>query len=254
MEKLGFGLVNDTDKSLQSKGGGGIFGLNTGNITVFEFNDHAGRDNTEGNAVDITFMLGDKEYRRRIYEITRVYGRNGEITDEDSEEYIKAYNNLLIQNLAVLTHVAKALGVSQTAIENKFKENAKSFEDWCKKLLSLVPSGYRDIQVDCFLEYQWTIAPGQEMTYLELPKNMKGGAFLVTSAKYVGEWKEQREWTEKDGNGNEVNKTGLRYTDNAGNVHPFIRNKSFMESNKAKQQKESELPFSSTTSGKTGWE
>ena len=71
-EKKGFGFIDDNSKDLQSKAKSrGEFGLNTGNISVFVYNDKAGKDSSAGDAVDITFKVKEQEYRRRVYDVTR---------------------------------------------------------------------------------------------------------------------------------------------------------------------------------------
>jgi len=68
-QKTGWGFQNDNDDSLKSKQGG-KFGLNNANITKFEYNGNAGKDESPADAIDITVAIGDKEYRTRIYDIT----------------------------------------------------------------------------------------------------------------------------------------------------------------------------------------
>ena len=76
MSNFVFGAVNDTDESLKSKLGG-KFGLNQGNITKIEVLTNAGKDGADANAVDIFVQIGEREYRRRIYETTgAIFGKN----------------------------------------------------------------------------------------------------------------------------------------------------------------------------------
>lgn len=238
IQKFGFGVVNDNDDSLKGKSGGGKFGLNTGFITKLEYNPNAGKDNTPADAIDIVFLVGEKEFNNRIYDVTKVYDKDGnEITDTDSQEFIKGYNTIVVQNMAVVVHAVKATGVTQEMIEVALKTPPTTFADWAKIITGLVPAGFDKKPVDGFLEYQWAIKGENDRTYLQLPKNMKGGRFFCASVAPSGSWKEELTWTEMKDEV-EVACEGLRYVDDAGNVHPFDRNSSFMESPKANQQVE----------------
>lgn len=240
IQKVGFGAIDDTDESLKGKSGGGVFGLNTGYITKLEFTDKAGKDNGPGDAVDIWFMVGEREYRRRIYDFTKAFDKdNNEITDQDSAEYIAEYNKAVPHIQAVIVHAVKATGVTQDMINNAVATGVSDFASWSQKILALVPSDYAQRPVDGFLEYQWKIAADQTKTYVELPKNMKGGYFFTPSVKPVGgAWTPEHTWVEKDKNDQEITVEGLRYVDQNGNVHPFVRNANFMESPKANEQVE----------------
>ena len=76
--------------------------------------------------------------------------------------------------------------------------------------------------------YKWNIQEGNERTFLQLPKNMKGGRFLSPTIAPVGAWEEIND------------ADGLRYVDSAKNEHPFTRSENYMKSNKAIQQIEGE--------------
>lgn len=235
VQKIGFGAIDDTDDSLQSKQGG-KFGLNTGFFTKLAFNANAGKDGSAGNAVDIEVMIGDKEFRRRIYDVTRVYDKDGnQVTDVNSPEFINGYNESMTQNMAVIIHAIKATGVSQQQINTALATPPANFVDWANTILALVPADYTAKPIDIFLEYQWQIADDQDRTYLQLPKNMKGGYFL--SASVSGDFKEVNTWTEVNQKTNEEEvKNGLAYKDASDTIHPIKKSQSFMESPKAYQQ------------------
>lgn len=221
-----FGIVNDEDESLKGKSGGGKFGLNQGTLSKLEFTDTAGKDNGPGNAVDIWFKIGDRDYRRRIYETTGdLFGKKNNKVAPGDEGYAELYKEDMTQKMAVINHAVKAVGVTNEQIAKVLATPATSFTDWCQKVLSLVPVDYATKPVDAFLEYQWEIQEDQDKTYPELPKNMKGGAFLKPAVTPVG-----GTWTEVR------NEEGLSYEDGAGNKHPFERNANFMEGNKGTQQ------------------
>lgn len=234
--KIGFGAINDQDESLQGAGGGSVkFGLNKGFITKLEFNPNAGKDNTPGNAIDLTVTIGDREMMTRIFDVTKVFANGGEITDVNSQAYIKGYNDTMRQNMAVVIHALKALGITQEKIQQALATPPEDFVGWAQVVTSLAPANYQTLPVDVFLEYQWNLRDGQDRTFLQLPRNMKGGYFLIAHIAPNGSWTEQTEWVENINNSS-VAKKGLRYVDNNGMVHPFVRSENFMESPKAVQQ------------------
>lgn len=239
---VAFGNVNENDESLAAKTGGNIvFGLNTGNITTLEYNGEAGKDGAPGDAVDITVTINGREVRSRIYDVTRIYSRNGEELEFDADpnsEYQKKYRDQITHATAVIKQAVKATGVTEQEIAVALSKPLSSFADWAKVMTGLIKPGFEENPVDVFLQYQWNIKGDNDRTYLELPKNMKGGKFLIPSMAPVGEWKEEKEWTENKPNGNVVTHKGLRYVDGANNSHMFTRTESFMTSNKAIQQKE----------------
>lgn len=243
LKKVGFVAINDQDESLKGKAPGGSFGLNENCfITKFEYNPNAGKDGSQADAIDIHIMVGEREFRRRFYDITIVFDKDGnQITDTESEEFIEEYNKQFPQINGVVTHTLKSLGVSQDQINNALATPPTNFADWAKIMTSLVPKDFNKKPVDLFLEYQWEIKPSNDRTYLEIPKNMKGGRFLNPSIKPVGSWNIEKEWIEKDDKGADKQCEGLRYVDNAGNVHPFKRTKDYMESPKAFQQLEGQV-------------
>lgn len=224
VEQMGFGYVDDQDESLKGKSIDGVFGLNQGvKLVHFAFNANAGKDESEANAIDMTFKIGESEQRRRIYEITKVYnGNEGEVTDKSSDLYKKLYNEQWMQDSAMITHLLKAF-VTEDTIKQALATPASSFKDWATIVTGLVPNGFENHDLDLFMEYQWTIPEGKDQTYLQIPKNMKGG-YWVCKAQ-LGTFAPT---TKEDGS--------LVYLNEQGNEHPFTRNKNFMEGNKAKRQ------------------
>mgnify|MGYP003637610831 CR=1 FL=1 len=215
--------VNDTDESLRGKSGG-QFGLNSGFITKLEYNGLAGKDGSEGDAVDITAQVGDKEFRRRIYDATGpLFGAKNAKIEPGEEGYADLYNTEMKQRMAVVTHAVKAVGVTADQIKAAVSA-AVDFKSWATIMTALPSADYKTKPVDIFVEYQWNISDGQDKTFLELPKNMKGGYFLCPVQKAVGTW-------------SVVNDSeGMHYADDAGNKHPFDRSVNYMKGNKAIQQ------------------
>ncbi len=238
MDKMGFGYQDDTDEELKSKGGGSKFGLNQGVfVTKFEYNPSAGADGAAANAIDVHIQIGEKEQRVRIYEVTRVFDKNNnEISDKTSEEFVKGYNTQQIQNSAVITHILKAFR-SEEDVKTAMSAGFTSFTDWAKVCQGLMPTGFEKIPVDVFLEYQWTISKGQDRTYLQLPKNMKGG-YWICKAQPGGPFKEQR-----------AENGTLSYVNEGGIEHPFTRDQSFMDGHKGIQQVEGEASGAAISGG-----
>lgn len=216
--------VEADDKSLAGKSSG-VFGLNKGNITKFAFNDKAGTGGTDGNAVDMTVTTNGREYYNRFFLNLEVYGKDNNLLKPGEEGYDVAFFNHYSQIIAVIKHGLGSLGISKEAMNTVLTgmDNTK-LVDGIQKLLSLVPNGFESKDVDVFLEYQWKISDGQDRTFLQLPKTMKGGEFLIPSVSSQGSWKEVRTGE------------GLSYVDDSGNKHPFTRTESFMESPKGTQQ------------------
>lgn len=225
IKKQGFGFTDDANESLRSKGDGGKFGLNQGvNLTKFEYNPNAGRDGAEADAIDITVQIGEREHMMRLYDITKIYDKDSnEITDQTSEEYIKKYNDQQTHLSATIIHILKVFR-SEEDIRTAMQAGLTSFADWAKVCQGLLPAGFQNTSVDVFLEYQWKIKGDADKTYLQLPRNMKGGYWICPAVP--GNFKEDR----TDG--------GLKYLNEAGQEHPFTRNEYYMESPKANQQVE----------------
>lgn len=223
-----FFLVEDTDDSLKSKSAG-KFGLNTGvNITKIEFLADGGKDGAPADAVDIWGQIGEKEYRRRLYVTTGdLYGPNNSKVSPGDEKYPALLAADMGQKVAVLKHVLKAVGVTAQAINQVSAGlSMDAIADGMKKLAELAPANYKTNSVDIFLEYQWDISEGATRKFVEIPKNMKGGAFACAAVKPVGKWNEV------------INEEGLHYKDDANNIHPIARSAEYMLSKKAIQEGE----------------
>jgi hypothetical protein len=249
---LGFGYQDDQDESLKSKDFSyGVFGLNQRVLmTKCDYNPNGGANGTESDCLDISFKVGEGEVNQRWFPITRVFYKGEELTDTTSSEYIAAYNEQMKHFKAVMTHYLKAFNTEET-IKGAFKTPPSNFVEYFKLVSRLMSQGIANkILLDLFLQYQWNIGENATQTYLEIPKNLKDGAFLTPHMKPVGEWKEEHNWIEKDEKGFSISMEGLRYVDDAGNVHRFKRNKNFMESNKAKKQTRTPVNMSTDSSAK----
>lgn len=226
--KSAWGFQSDTDDSLKSKQGG-RFGLNQALITKLEYNPNAGTDGAAADAIDCTVSIGDKEFRHRTYDITGDLYKGDNTIAPGEPGYDELFNTEKAQREAVVVHTLKALGVTEDQISKALAGgNVTDFASWAKAMCGAKPSNFNVLPIDVFLEYQWNIGADNDRTFLQLPKNMKGGRFLSAAIDPVGKWNEVRD------------AKGLRYVDDANNEHPFTRSSNYMESNKAIQQIEGE--------------
>jgi len=226
--KSAWGFQSDNDESLKSKVGG-RFGLNPAFITKFEYNPNAGADGAAADAIDCTVSIGDKEFRHRTYDITGDLYKGDNTISPGEPGYEELYNTEKAQREAVVIHTLKALGVTEDQIKTALQNgNVTDFASWAKAMCGAKPSNFNVLPVDVFLEYQWAIGADNDRTFLQLPKNMKGGRFLSVAIDPVGSWKPL------------INEKGLTYVDDANNEHPFTRSSNYMSSNKANQQIEGE--------------
>lgn len=239
--KNAWGYQDDNDDKLKSKQGG-KFGLNSATITKLEYNPNAGKDESAADAVDITVLVADKEYRSRIYDITGDLFKGDNKIAEGEPGYNELYNAEKSQREAVIVHAVKALGATGDQIKAALQNgNVTSFATWATAMCNIKPANFATLPVDAFVEYQWAIGEGNERTFLQLPKNMKGGRFLAPSIAPVGAWEAVVD-----------SSVGLRYVDQAKNEHPFTRSANYMESNKAIQQIEGEEPAAATGTADAG--
>lgn len=237
-----FGVKAD-DSSLQSSSSG-KFGLNTGNITEISYKEEQ-KDGNDMKYVDIVVKLGDREQRSRFFLNTEVYHDNN-LIGPGADGYETAYFSHYGQIVAIIKHALGAVGVTELTIDAATAglTSDQLFEGMAK-LASLFPVDAPSKLVDIFLEYQWSIPQGQTRTFLQLPKNMKGGACYVPHVAPVGRWQEV------------ISEEGLKYIDDAGNTHPFVKNKAFMDSPKANLQdtqaaSSNDSPFSPATPSSEG--
>ena len=203
---------------------GGKFGLNTGAfVTKFEFNPNAGKDNAAAEAIDFTVQVGEREYRHRFFPITKVFAKEGgEITDVSSEAYKEAFKKELDQFNAVIGDIV-ACFVSREDLKAALATPIPTFKDFANIVTRLVQStpNWQKKPVDVFLQYQWSPSGDNDKTYLELPKNVKHGSFIVAS-EGVG-FKEIK------------TPTSLKYVKEDGTEHTFKRGEWFLESAFANQ-------------------
>lgn len=246
------GFLSDEDASLKAKGSSVKFGLNTGKLTRFEYSETSGKDKNK-KAIEIDINIGERVIRTWLNEIDRVYGKDNQIlTDKDSEEYAKAYKDTLNTVRGVVSHYLKIF-YTEDDLKNKIKSNGiNTLVDYFKFASAGVNAAMKTKgnDVDVFLQYQFKKSAGQKITFLEMPQNMKYGAFICKAIKPVGEWTEVRD------------SEGLSYKDKEGNTHRFKRDASYLTTKMANQQKEEddnntskagEAMNGSTNSSQTAW-
>ena len=223
---------------------GGKFGLNTGAfITKFELNENAGKDGAAADAIDFTVQVGEREFRHRFFPISKVFAKGGgEITDTNSEEYKKAMASEVAQFNAVISDIVKVF-VSEEDLKLALQVPIPTFKDFAKIVTRLVQAtpNWQKKPVDVFLQYQWAPSGDNDKTYLELPKNVKQGVFIVPS--------------EGEGFKEERTSTHLKYVKDDGTEHPFKRGEWFVNSAFANQinlaSPAADINQSVTTSGAT---
>lgn len=224
---------------------GGNFGLNSGvNVTKFEFNPNAGKDGAAGEAIDLTVQIGDREFRKRFFPVSKVFSKGGgEITDTNSAEYKEAYSKEVKLLNADLTSIVEAF-VSPEQVREALNVPINSFKDFAQVLERLIKSvpNWEKQPVDVFLQYQWKPTGDNDRTYLELPKNVKQGIYLVRT---LGEgFKEER------------TDTSLKYVNESGVTHPFKRGSWFVDSAFANLTELAPTPSASSMQGAStgsGW-
>lgn len=238
-----YGFTSDNDESVQGKAGfsGGKFGLNEGNIIKLGLERNAGKDKSEGLAVDLVVKIGEAEMNHRIFPVSKLWDTDGNELEQGSPEWITKAQEQVKSDGAVITHALKALGVAEETIKQVLS-TATSFEDWGMKIQTLLPQNFDQRPLHIFLEYQFTLKESAKKTYLILPKNMKGGYFLAPAVGNLKDWTETKEWFETDKDGNVNQKEGLTYVNTQGQLHTFKRNKNYMESNKAIEQVAGQTP------------
>lgn len=208
---------------------GGKFGLNKAVITKFEFTDKAGASGSDGEAIDLTVTVGDREYKNRFFPINKVYApkNGGEITDKNSEAYKKQFeieNNLLQATLSDIVKCFVNEEVAAQALAGPFP-NFKAYAQALERVVKQVP-GWDSKPVNVFLQYQYALGKNKDggvnsRTFLELPKNVKHGVFLTKD--FPGDYKP-----------NNVS-SGLKYVNENGEEHPIKRTSWFMENAFANQ-------------------
>lgn len=228
-----YGYTDDHSQDLVQKNNYGKFGLNKGKLLKFEYNPNSGKGGTAADAIDVEISIQDSPQRLRLFPVSRVYAAGKEITDKNSEAYKTAFLRESKMFNATITHILKTAfsdAELQTLLGSKSFTTFKEFATYVSSLMA--PKIGAGILVDVFLQYQYKLASDAKMTYLEIPRNLSFGSFLVKHIEPVAAWTEESSWMDAG-----EMKVGLRYIDGNNNIHPFTRDEYFMGTNYAKQQK-----------------
>lgn len=196
---------------------GGKFGLNTGAfITKFEYNPNAGKEGAAGDAIDLTVQVGEREYRNRIFPVTKVYKDNVEVTDTSSAEYKELFEKEMALFNAYISDIVKVF-VPVEDLKAALATPIASFKDYAQIVTGLVTRtpNWNKKPIDVFLQYQFTPQGDNDKTFLDLPRNVKHGLVIVPTE---GPAKEVR------------TETSLSYVKEDGSAHSFKRGKWFLES------------------------
>lgn len=205
------------------------FGLNAGNtfLTKFEWIPNGGVDGAEQEAIDIIFKINDTDKSYRMFPVTKAFLKGdggGETSDPNSPEMIDAFRDFN----ARIVHILHSF-VSNETTKAALSIPITSFKQFAQIAMSLLPKNYKDIPLDIFLQFGWSLGD-KERTYLEIPTKMKYGAWLKPAQE--GTWIEHRV-----DNPTDSTREALYYTNENNEKHPFIKNGWFMNSNFASQQK-----------------
>lgn len=202
---------------------GGKFGLNSGAfITKFEFNPNGGKDGAPSECIDIWVKVGEREFRKRIYPVQKIFKDNVELTDVNSEDYKKEHAAAVKLLNADVSDFACAL-IPAATLEASLNVPINSFAQFAQIVERTVKGNnpnWNTAPVDVFLGYQWQPSQGQTRTWLELPKNLKHGK--IVCAHIPGDFIEDK------------TNTHLRYATAEGVKHPFTRGEWYMGSDFSK--------------------
>lgn len=227
-----YGFTSDEVK----QEGGFSFGLNTpAFLKEFKWIPNAGKDGSELEALEIIFEINGKEKSYRQFPITKAFLKDGgETTDPSTPEFRKEVQDFN----AKIVHILHAF-VDIDKIKAALSVPIADFKTFCKICEKILPSNYREIPLDIFMQYQWQISDGRDKTYLEIPRKMSYGAWLCAAKPGV-------QWVEKRADKiTESTRKAIYYvnSENEKEEHPFFRNGWFALSNFANQQT-SEKSFS----------
>jgi len=228
-ENVGMGYgYSEAEASVSSV----VFGLNTGvKMTKFKWTANGGKDGAPLEVLEMEFEKDGKKLYGNRFPVKKAYAKaedGSQIEVEDPAH--PAFKKAIVDLSSVIIHVVGAY-VEKEDIKAALSRNIPDFKTYCGILESILPKNFNEIEVDMFLQYQWSIKGENKVTFLELPKNMKHGRWIAKSQDVA--WEKQAKPNAAS------NDTALRYVNpENGDVHSFTRNGWYMASNFAHQQKE----------------
>lgn len=223
------------------------FGLNEKvRLVKFEWINNAGKGGSEGEALDIAFLINgdEKPISYRQFPITKVRDwKTGEdITDREHPTFKKTVEQFVNRISSIMLCF-----VSSEEMDAKLSTKIPSFKEYCKILVSLLPKNFDQIELDLFLQYQSNIKGEAKVTYLEVPASIGWGRFVCRHVEPVGLWSEVRD------------SVGLHYVDGDKNMHPFKRADKWLHTDVAMQKRVEEAAETvfetpmSTEADSAGW-
>ena len=223
MSQETYGYSDDTSNS----GPALNFGLNSGvaRMTHFAFNPNGGKEGTPQEVLDVKFEVNGKEVNYRLFPIEKAFIKGGGETTDPSHE---AFKSAIQEFNASVVHILKAF-VPVEMIKQALSVPIANFAQFCNVTTNILPTDFRNKRLDIFGQWQWQMTGENTVTFTNIPKNVKHGKWLCAHIPPVGQWVESKL------NG------GLAYIDSENHSHPFSRNKWFMDSNFARQQREDSL-------------
>jgi len=238
VNNVGYGYADDTPQQSAFK-----FGLNPaiGRLIKFEWINNAGKDGAEGEALDIQFSVegSERPANIRMFPVTKAFAKDGsEVVDMKAPEFQKAVREFN-GNVSHILHCFNDAEAIKLAF-NGPEVNIANFKDFCRIAMSLIPKNANTIPLDLFFQWEWQIKGEAKQTYLRLPNKITFGKWVCPAVEpKAGENGEPAAWKEwKHPSPDSSTPIALKYSDGAGNIHPFTRNGWFMLSAYATQQKE----------------
>lgn len=197
------------------------FGLNVGTLSSYEL----ATDKNGNPYFIIGFKIGDREIRQFGFppkDFVYVKGKKStaakdiEAKDKEFREWCRAPLDAMLGK-----------GVVDVIVKD-----TKTFADFAKTLISVLPDDWKMRELHVFCQYQWKIREGAERTYLEtVPAEAHSQGAWVTG-KVAGDWKMVKDPDNKQ--------EALRFELEDGKRHRFIRDAWFLSSKYATVQKNEE--------------
>lgn len=214
---MDYGYKKVSDINTNNEGGNyGKFGINEATLASFEYTNEAGSGGTSGEAVDIKFKVGEKDFLWRVFP-----PKTFSTADPSTEEYKKSQKQAEDQFVLALSQLTEAF-VNPTTIQGALlaskPTNFKDYIELMGRLIKNTPN-WNQKQLDLFLQWQSKPGANQTKTYLEVPRvyNLKFGNEIYVTAKQEGNYTK------------DASAENLVYKNESGEKHPITRTKWWVE-------------------------
>lgn len=178
-------------------------------------------------AVDITFLVGEKEFLHRIMSPKGMYVDG--VLSTTPENIKKALSENVVMPIGCILECFILPSDIAKAYTSTFPRLTFNFKNLVEMFVKLLPKDFATTAIDLFLQYEGDLREGQTRTYLKLPKNVKQGVF---ACKHIeGDFKPV---VKNNPSSDDAN--ALIYIREDGVKHRFTRNGWFMKSKFASQQ------------------